>query len=247
MPTPPYRQIAAELRHRITTGELAPGDRVPSENAIVSEYGVAAETARKALGVLAAEGLTEARRGSGTRVRAFRPILRRGTKRLAQSGWGEGRSIWEFDLDGRPLRADRVTVEPDAPSPAHVAVALGLAVGDPVCIRDRRYLVDDEPVMLATSYLPTALVVGSPITQPDTGPGGTYARLAELGCAPVHFREVVRSRMPLPEEAEALALGVGTPVVLIVRYAYAAEGLPVEVNEMVLDASRYLMEWEFPA
>ncbi len=53
--------------------------------------------------------------------------------------------------------------------------------------------------------------------------------------------------MPLPEEVEALVLGAGTPVVLIVRYAYAEGGLPVEVNEMTLDASRYLMEWEFPA
>ena len=52
--------------------------------------------------------------------------------------------------------------------------------------------------------------------------------------------------MPLPEEAQALGLGAGTPVVLIVRFAFARDGVPVEVNEMTLDASRYLMEWEFP-
>jgi len=246
VPTPPYRQIADELRQRIVGGELQPGDKVPSENALAAEYGVAAETARAALSVLAAEGLTEARRGSGTRVREFKPILRRGTRRLAQSGWGEGRSIWDVDLDGRPLITDRLVVE-ELPSPVNIARALGLEAGEPVWMRDRRYLVEGQPVMLATSHLPSSIVAGSRITEADTGPGGTYARLAELGHAPVHFREVARARTALPDEVEALALAKGATVVLIVRYAFSAGGVPVEVNEMTLDASRYLMEWEFPA
>ena len=127
---------------------------------------------------------------------------------------------------------------------------LGSVIGEPsarAAGSQRRYLVEGEPVMLATSYLPAVLVAESPVTLPDTGPGGIYARLTELGYAPVLFREQARARMPLPEEAGALALGPGTPVVLIVRYAYAEGGRPVEVNEMTLDASRYLLEWEFPA
>ncbi|WP_344447561.1 winged helix-turn-helix domain-containing protein, partial [Kitasatospora nipponensis] len=95
MPEEPlHRQIADDLRQRILGGELQAGDPVPSENALMAEYGVAQGTARKALGALVAEGLTEARRGSGTRVRGFRPILRRGSRRLDRSVWGEGRSVW---------------------------------------------------------------------------------------------------------------------------------------------------------
>lgn len=56
-------------------------------------------------------------------------------------------------------------------------------------VRRRRFVLDGKPVLLSTSYLPAALVAGSAITQPDTGAGGTYARLAELGAAPVRFRE----------------------------------------------------------
>lgn len=246
MPTPPYRLIADELRRRILTGDLAPGAVVPGERLLVEQYDVAAETARRALGVLAAEGLTETRRGSRTRVRAFRPILRQATKRLARQQWGEGQSIWRADLDERPMATDRLSVT-EQPCPAHIAPGLGLEPGEAVWVRDRRYLVEGEPVMLATSYLPAVLVAESPVTLPDTGPGGIYARLTELGYAPVLFREQARARMPLPEEAGALALGPGTPVVLIVRYAYAEGGRPVEVNEMTLDASRYLLEWEFPA
>lgn len=246
MPTAPYRLIADELRRRIHSGDLRPGDVVPGEKALVEQYGVAAETARRALGVLAAEGLTEARQGSRTRVRAFRPILRQGVKRLARDQWGQGRPIWQADLDERPLETDQLVVE-RRDCPAHIAHALDVDAGAPVWARERRYLVEGEPVMLATSWLPATLVDGSAITEPNPGAGGIYARLADLGHAPVRFREQVRSRMPLPEEVEALRLGAGTPVVLIVRYAYAEGGLPVEVNEMTLDASRYLLEWEFPA
>lgn len=243
---PPHRQIADELRRQILGGQLQPGDVVPGENAIITQYGVARATARKALGVLAAEGLTEARQGSGTRVRAFQPIHRRGSRRLSRSAWGEGRSVWEVELDGRPLTVDRLQIE-ELSCPDRLAPALGIAAGDPVWARDRRFLVEEAPVMLATSYHPAAIVQGSAITQEDTGPGGTPARLAELGYAAVHYREQVRVRMPLPEESAALGLGVGTPVVLIVRYGWAEGGVPVEVTEMTLDGSRYLMEWEFPA
>ncbi|MFI5530165.1 GntR family transcriptional regulator [Kitasatospora sp. NPDC051853] len=246
MPEEPlHTRIARELRKRILDGDLQPGDPVPGENALMEQYSVARETARKALATLSAEGLTEARRGSRTRVRAFRPILRQGTKRLDRSVWGAGRSVWDLDLDGRPLEVDQLTIR-EEPCPEHLADALSLTAGDPLWVRERRYLVDGEPVMLATSYHPGAIVAGSAITREDTGPGGAPARLAELGFAPVRAREQVRTRMPLPDEAAALALGPGTPVALIVRVSWADGGVPVEVTEMTLDGSRYVMEWEFP-
>ncbi len=102
-------------------------------------------------------------------------------------------------------------------------------------------------MLLSTSYLPASLVEGTAITEPDTGPGGIYARLAELGHGPVRFREEVRSRMPLPEETAQLDLPAGTPVMLICRTAFADKGRVVEVNEMVLDAAAYVLEYDFDA
>jgi DNA-binding transcriptional MocR family regulator len=68
--SPPYAQIAVELRERIETGELAPGDRVPPTREITRRWGVAMATAAKALGVLRQEGLVRAVPGSGTVVEA---------------------------------------------------------------------------------------------------------------------------------------------------------------------------------
>ena len=67
--TPPWEQLAAILRGRIESGELQPGDRIPSVVSLAQEYELAAGTVRKALGQLQREGLIESRVGWGTFVR----------------------------------------------------------------------------------------------------------------------------------------------------------------------------------
>ncbi|ARE78957.1 GntR family transcriptional regulator [Streptomyces sp. Sge12] len=119
--------------------------------------------------------------------------------------------------------------------------------GTRVWARSRRFVLDGKPVLFAVSHLPSDIVADSAVTQVDTGPGGTYARLAELGHAPVHFREEIRCRMPSADEAERLSLSIGTPVVRIVRTAFAEGGRVVEVNEMTLDSASYVLEYGFDA
>ncbi|MFD6275398.1 TetR/AcrR family transcriptional regulator C-terminal domain-containing protein [Streptomyces sp. NPDC060209] len=65
---PPYLRIAGEIRRRITSGELGPGDPVPSTRRITQEWGVAMATATKALAALNQEGLVRAVPGIGTVV-----------------------------------------------------------------------------------------------------------------------------------------------------------------------------------
>ncbi|MFD7130457.1 GntR family transcriptional regulator [Streptomyces sp. NPDC059894] len=243
---PKYQRIAADMRAAIEAGEYGPGERLPGENDLMATYGVARMTARQALGVLRAEGIVEARKGAGVFVRDFKPIRRRGVERLAHAQWGEGRSVWEADAAGRELVIDAVEVGEEVATPV-VAAVLDLAEGQRVCVRRRRYTLDGKPVLLSTSYLSADLVSGTAITQPDTGPGGVYARLEELGRRPVRFREEIRSRMPGRDEAERLALPPGVPVVLIARTAFDADGAAVEVNEMVLDSAAYVLEYGFEA
>ncbi|MFJ4825997.1 GntR family transcriptional regulator [Streptomyces bacillaris] len=243
---PKYQRIADELRDAIQAGQYRPGDRLPGENDLMADHGVARMTARQALGVLQSEGIVESRKGAGVFVRSFRPLRRQGIQRLARSQWGEGRSVWSVDTEDRALVVDRVSVTEQG-APEHVARVLGVEEGEPVCVRSRRFVLDGKPVLLATSYLSAGLVAGSAIAQEDTGPGGTYARLAELGSEPVHFREEIRSRMPTAGEAEQLKLSTGTPVMLICRTAFTDEGRAVEVNEMTLDSASYILEYAFDA
>ncbi len=61
-------RIAAELRAQIESGELAPGERVPSAREITRRWGVAVATASRALAALRDDGLVRPVPGVGTVV-----------------------------------------------------------------------------------------------------------------------------------------------------------------------------------
>ncbi|WP_160051281.1 GntR family transcriptional regulator [Nocardiopsis sp. FR26] len=61
----PFRVIARDLRRRITSGELAPDDALPSEADVQREYGVSRMTARHAFAALEGAGLVTVVRGKG--------------------------------------------------------------------------------------------------------------------------------------------------------------------------------------
>lgn len=241
---PKYLDLANELRRRIASGEFgATKGRLPAERALASERGYSQETVRKALAVLIAEGLIVSRPGSGAFVRDFTPIFRDANKRLSVEQWRAGHAIWSADLGLRPLDVLDLTVtRQDAPE--WVAQRLG---SPRVVVRDRVFVVEKRRVQIATSYLPADLVAGTAIELDDTGPGGTFARLNEIGLSVADFDEDVRARMPSPEEAKRLQLGRGGIVVEIIRNAKTAEGRIVEVNRMILDADAYVMHWSFTA
>lgn len=56
-PEPPHRQIAAWLRGRIQSGAYGDGVPLESESWLVEAFGVARDTARRAIAVLRDEGL----------------------------------------------------------------------------------------------------------------------------------------------------------------------------------------------
>ncbi|MET7420492.1 GntR family transcriptional regulator [Dactylosporangium sp. NPDC005555] len=65
-----YKGITEALRARLASGELKPGSTLPSEAVLVTEYGVARNTVRRALDQLAEEGLIATQPGRGRLVNA---------------------------------------------------------------------------------------------------------------------------------------------------------------------------------
>lgn len=238
---PKFQQIADGIRAAIESGQYVPNKRIPGEDALAKQYDASLTTIRTAITTLVTEGVLETRPRSGTYVRAYRRVLRDANQRLAATQWGSGHDIWDVDAAGRKRHVDNIEVF-RAEAPQDVASRLGTS---DVWIRKRRYLIDGQPVQIATSYLPTDIVEGSPITAPNTGPGGTYARLADLGFEPVEFTERLITRMPIAAEVEALHMGGATPVAQIRREAATAEGRIVEVNDMVCAGDAYVFQWSF--
>ncbi|GLW98059.1 MULTISPECIES: GntR family transcriptional regulator [Microtetraspora] len=65
---PRWEQVARVIRDRIVVGEYRPGSRVPSENDLMQEFGIARMTAHKVMRALRAEGTIYTVRGMGSFV-----------------------------------------------------------------------------------------------------------------------------------------------------------------------------------
>ena len=61
-----YYDLMEQLHGKIMSGEIRPGEKLPSENELSAEYGVSRQTVRKALQILQNEGYIYAEHGRGT-------------------------------------------------------------------------------------------------------------------------------------------------------------------------------------
>ncbi len=64
--TPPFEQVRAQVTALVQSGELRPGDRLPTVRALAGELGIAANTVARAYRELEADGLVEGRGRAGT-------------------------------------------------------------------------------------------------------------------------------------------------------------------------------------
>ena len=244
---PAYRQVANEIRTKITTGQLGPGSQLPSERELVDLYAVSRPTVRQAIGVLRSEGLVVAQHGRGLFVRSTPPVQRLGRNRLSRRERGESRGTFLTDAHVNRFVPDvEVTVGIEN-ADARVAELLGVELGTPVAVRERRMLADGQPVQLAVSRLPRDVTEGTAIEEQDTGPGGIYARLEENGHVLDRYTEYVTARLPTGDEATALHLHPAAPVLAVTRVAITTADRRVEVNDMVLPGDRYELMYGLPA
>jgi GntR family transcriptional regulator len=205
-------------------------------------------TVRQAIAILRADGLIDVEHGRGTYVRRRPPEQRKAYDRFARRHRGArtAADLIELEEEGRRPEVEVLEIGP-APAPVESARLLRVPKNSLVLVFRRRYLVDGQPLELATSYLPLELAEGAMITDQHAGPGGIYARLEEMGHQLKGFTEDVRARMPLREETRTLQLPPGVPVLHVILVAHDRKGTPVEVCDTVMAANRYVLSYELPA
>lgn len=250
-----YLRVLDDLRSRIRSGLLEPGARVPSRNAIITNYGVGETAAKHALAVLVAEGLIETRPGSGCYVRKAPAagFLEHDRPQFPGSPFGVQETV--TIADDRPDHQQTVTRRlgwehqtEQVLAPPQIAARLGLAPGEAAMMT--RYLLsaDGEPVQVATSYEPVQLTAGTPVAVPEQGPlagRGVIERMRSIGVEVDEVTEDVSVRPSLRAEATALAMPAGAPVLVIDRVHYAA-GRAVETTEVAVPADRFRLRYRFP-
>ncbi len=210
---------------------MEPGERVPGENSLMDHYGVARETARKALDELAKAGLITKVRGSGTYVREERRLTRKPRRYRRQKQLGE------FATDamdaGRDPNVQASSVHVVATS--KVAERLAIRAGDPVMKTEYLFLADGEPIQSSISYEPLELTGGTEVEFPEEGRyanAGVIPRMDAIGAHITHVTEEVTVRPPRAAEVNALRIESGVHVFCI-RRTFRTDQRPVETADII--------------
>jgi len=159
MPEPMYRLIADDLQRKIETGQLGPGDQLPTEIELRDEYQASRNTVRDAVKWLIGRGLVETRPGQGTfvveKIDPFVTSLSTGV----ESGFGGESAAYASEVAARrrvptvtPPRVEIQQVD------GVIASELGLEQGSAIVGRHQQRYIDDTPWSLQTSFYPMRFV-----------------------------------------------------------------------------------------
>ncbi len=229
-PLPLYYQIREQLRARILSGEMRPGDPLPGEADICAETGVSRMTARQALSQLASEGLVVRQRGRGTFVAVPKVKL----PGLHSLGMNYSQFLQQVGItaETRILQQELVAASPE------LASALRIPPGNTIVRLVRLRLAGGEKMAIETSHLPA-----------QRAPG-----LERLDLTNLSLRSVLEQRYGLhlayaideleisiagPYEAGLLQIGEGAPVALVHSVNYLADDIPLLVNHIVHRGDRF--------
>ncbi|MFF4537942.1 GntR family transcriptional regulator [Streptomyces aureus] len=228
---PKYRQIAEYLRESILNGTYPAGQPLPSEETLAKQFGVTRPTVRQGLTELRASGLVEVIMGRGTFARSpqTRPshTRPRGIRRTPDGGYVEADGIrW---ANAEPSVATRTD------APLALADLLCIPPGEPMFTYDALQTADNGRLrQLHRTYVPFSALIDTKYEAEAPPPAPElYAALADLGHE-LHFTEYIRTRMPLPDQAQALRLPEGVPLLHIIRVTLTATEKPLALEEFHL-------------
>ena len=242
-PRPRFAQIADILRDRIQRGVHAPGSPLPSEPELSREFGVSRITINRAVGLLRAEGIVRVRRGKGVFVRSVPIIERAAVRRYASRD--QGRGAYDVEMRERGMNPTWTVTVDRVPASEQAAQLLGVDVGSELVVRRRRFFANDEPVQIADTFLPAELAEKAGVTEPDTGAGGTYSRLADIGRKPKYFTEQVICRGASASEADFLDMEPNQPVLEVLLVASDHDHKPVAVTWHVMAGHQWRLRYDW--
>lgn len=217
-----HRQIADDLAAALA-GHYRPGERLPTESALMLKYGVSRITVRQALANLTTRGLLVRQQGKGTFVAEERS-LRREARQL--SGFVDILTAQGLEPETRLLDfAERRA------SPQMVA-RLGLTDEYALTFR-RQYLLDGRPLALTEVWFPPAVALL--IDRDAAERHSSHALLAECAGLDIgHAELAIRTAVLRDDLAAQLALPTGSAALVEERLMYCTAGIPREHSTLYL-------------
>lgn len=230
-PIPLYYQLVELLREQIQSGDLKPGDRLPSERELSELVGISRMTVRQAVAFLARDGTLTVRPGVGTFV--AEPKLVHDTLDLL--GFTEEMTRQGGTVSSRVLEQGLVV------PPPYMASELNMQPGEEAVLIIRLRLDAETPLLLETSYVPSKLCPG--LDNEDLETKSLYGLLHDrYGFRLESTRQTVEATVANDYEVQLFGVEPGTPMILLEGVTFAEPELPIEYVKAVYRGDRFKFE-----
>lgn len=223
---PVHEQVSTTLRARIRSGVLAVGDQLPSEAALMAEFGVARGTIRRALRTLNEQGVVQTLRGKGTFVRS-----RDAEASIGQAlvGLGEALSYSDRKLTTDVLHREILRDANEARFP------VALDEGEQILFLDRVRRLDGTPVARLKNWV--RIDLAPTIIDVDFSTVALFDALDETTGGRVSSgRRTFRAVLPPPEVARSLQVSNAHPLLCLTQTTFLDRGEPIEHSTVWMDS-----------
>ena len=222
---PRYQQLKDLIIERISSGELQPSDRVPSENDLVESQNVSRMTANRALRELTSEGYVERVAGRGTFVSDYR----------SRSHLVEVHNIAdEIERRGH-VHSSQVVRQSRQRARGEVARALHVEQGTEVFHLLLVHYENGVPIQIEDRHVLTSFAPGCVDQDFESVTPSAYL----TGVAPLQEAEqVVRASMPNAAVRQRLNIDDNEPCLVVMRRTWS-RGRPVTFARLHHPGSRY--------
>ncbi|MBF4577881.1 GntR family transcriptional regulator [Frondihabitans sp. VKM Ac-2883] len=242
-PVPYYQQLFDVLQARLSNGAIAIGERLPSENELGAEFGLARATVRQALQLLESHGLVQriAKRGVfATEPATDRGWVIQGSQGFLENAMGHQNRSVTTDV----LRAGTV------PLPAAAARSLDVPEGSMGFELVRLRSLDGTPALYSINHSPPKVApLVAAAGEVLAGTASFSELLARAGFELGGAQRTIHAVAPGREIAKLLGVGEATPTLRIRSVSWTPTGerfdvyetwvrsdvIPLEVNVSTVD------------
>lgn len=232
-PLPAYGQVKAFIKTRISAGTWRPGDPVPSEAALMEQFGVSRMTVNRALRELMGEGMVTRIQGSGT----FVAELHRISSTLAI------RDIHEEVTERGHIHTVRVILAESEKASADLARTLGLRTGGRVFHTILVHLENGVPIQYEDRYVnPAAAPAYLETDFTEVTPTHHLLDAAPLTQASYS----IEACLPTAVEARHLGIKTGEACLAMMRRTVSGANI-ASVARLIYPGTRYSFAGEFQA
>ncbi len=236
-PLAAWGQVTRDLRQKIDQGLIGSGAKLPTERELTEQYGVSRITVRQALDKLSQDGYIQRRQGSGTYV-SDRTTLVQHDLRLT-TPWRDRLVSAGHTAVSRAIETTTDAVLPDyLRRELYLPEELGA-----MTYSKRLQLVDDTPIGITQSWIPTALAPGLADEPLIDGSLSTTLR-ARYGLEADSVDNYLAVGIATSAEAELLSSYLDVPLFVVTAASHTTDGALLEISRTSWLGSRVRFHYD---